>query len=496
MAEKAPSEPEHVQPHGLLIDKLNEFRDFCGGPSLGDIERISKQLAMHYGDRYGVVKALPQATVSSVLAGKRKKPPKRPWLVAFVLTCEWFAWKEAGVQTEWATGDRRTGRPDPERVLAGWIRGHEAVLAASRSRSGETALGGGAPARRSAKQNRRSAASMPVQWTGAGPDTSPRQLQGAPAESASGSQPPRHPNGPPHGDGDQAARDLLLDRAAPDADHPALEWPFSRSIPRQILTGGLPPPPPYQSFEGVTGMAMHKPLKAEAPVPAPMHPIMAEPPAMDASQTRIRHEFGLLGLQLYDRAQEGHIEAAYRLGVLLCANKSMSEGMFYLDKAKEHRHPGAAAMGRVLDRARLHQRALETVYGFGCEAHTDNEILTAVSYCAIAASNDHASAAHMLATLLLGLEQREMADLYHRHATRLSNLTLGEFLTSTNPNTGTRHEIRAEYTRLLADIAPEPRFDRASATQPIDMTALFAAMDAEELAEEVQRIPQTTTAAS
>lgn len=461
MADKAPS--QHDLPHGPLIENLNNFREFCGRPSLGDIERISKQLAKHYGDRRYAKMTLTQPTVSAVLGGKRKKPPKRAWLVAFVLACEWFAWDEAGVPTEWGAPETtRTGPPDPDRVLASWNKEHQAALAAYRSRS---------------------------------------RTPGSPAGPAA----LRHPDGTLRPDSGHTAAHTAAADTAVDHDVPAPDRPGRASE--------TPPAPSHESFHGRTGTtAMREPIQLlpptepapvsaqqtrPDPVPAPAaQPVQPGRPVLDASQTRIRHEFGLLGLQLYDRAQEGHVEAAYRLGVLLCANQSVTEGMFYLDKAKEHRHAGAAALGRVLERDRLRQRALDAVYGFARNAHTDNELLTAVSYCAIAARNDHPASAHMLATLLMGMGQGELADLYLRYAARLGHLAAREHIAPTMADASSRGEIRTGASRLLASIAPEPRFDRASATQPIDMAALFATMDAEELAEAVQRIPLASTTSS
>ncbi|MEU5990419.1 hypothetical protein ABZ806_15740 [Spirillospora sp. NPDC047418] len=229
------------------------------------------------------------------------------------------------------------------------------------------------------------------------------------------------------------------------------------------------------------------------PVPDPA----AEPaqPVLDASQARFRQEFGLLGQQLYDRAEEGHVEAAFRVGALLCANQSPAEGAFYLDQAKDQRHAGAAALGRVLDRDRLRQRALDAVYGFARDAHTDNELLAAVSYCVIGARNDHTESALMLATLLIGMGQGELAGHYQRHAERLCELAAREH-DSLKVAVRGRSPVENGSSRLLASIVPEPRFDRASATQPLNMTALFATMDAEELAEAVQRIPLANTTSS
>ncbi|WP_131732924.1 SEL1-like repeat protein [Actinomadura formosensis] len=489
MADKALSQHAHDLPHGPLIESLNKFRDFCGRPSLGDIERVSMQLAKRYGGRYGKM-TLSQPTVSAVLAGKRKKPPKRTWLVAFVLACEWYAWTEAGVPTEWgAPEEKRTGPPDPDRVLAPWIEEHQAALAAYRSRSSTS----GSPAG-PAGLDRSARPPAQVQWPTARPDSPAHPLQEAPMEIVRGSQRPRHPDGTLHPDGAHAAAETAADHDSPVPDR------LGRAC-------GSPPRPSYESFRGRTGTpAMREPLKVPPSAPEPVRAQRARPapaagaavpaqPVLDASQTRIRQEFGVLGLQLYDRAQEGHVEAAFRLGTLLCANQSLAEGMFYLDKARNHRHTGAAALGRALDRGRLRQRALETVYGFARDAHTDNALLTAVSYCAIATRNDHADSAHMLATLLIGMGQGELADLYQRHAARLRQLAAREH-DSLMTDTRNRSEVASESSRLLASIAPEPRFDQASATQPIDMAALFATTDAEELAEAVQRIPLASTTSS
>jgi hypothetical protein len=472
MADEALSQHEHDLPHGPLIENLNNLRDFCGGPSLGDIERISKQLATHYSARYGKV-TLTQPTVSAVLKGKRKKPPKQAWLVTFVLTCEWYAWREAGVPTEWgAPGVKRTGPPDPDRVLAPWIEEHQTALAAYRSCPCTSDSPAGS----------------------ARPGSPARSLQGMPVEIVRGPKPPRRPDGtlrPGTGDAnaDTAAADTGVDRDLPVPDRPG-------------HAPGPPPGPSYRSFQGCTGTAaMREPIEFLPSAPAPVSAQQARPvpvptvavtepsqPELDTSQARFRREFGLLGQQLYDRAEEGHVEAAFRFGVLLCANESTTEGMFYLDQAKDHSHTGAAALGRVLDRGRLRQRALDALYGFARDAHTDNALLTAVSYCAVAARNDHAASAHMLATLLTGMGQGELADLYQRHAARLGHLVAREHIAPTMADARSRGEVRIGSSKLLAGIAPEPRFDRASATQPIDMPALFATMDAEELAEAVQRI--------
>ncbi|CNE35966.1 Uncharacterised protein [Mycobacterium tuberculosis] len=456
MADKAPS--QHDLPHGPLIENLNNFREFCGGPSLGDIERISAQLAKHYGDRrYGKM-PLTQPTVSAVLGGKRKKPPKRAWLVAFVLACEWFAWDEAGVPTEWgAPESKRTKPPDPDRVLASWIEEHQAASAAYRSRSRT-------------------------------PD------------SPAGLSAPRHPDGTLRPDGGHAAASTAAADAAVDQNV---------AVPDRPGRSETPPGPSYESFQGRTGTAaMREPIQLLPPTePAPVSVQQARPdpasgpaaepaqPVLDASQARFRREFGLLGQQMYDRAEEGHVEAAFRLGVLLCANQSPAEGAFYLDQAKNQRHAGAAALGRVLDPDRLRQRALDAVYGFARDAHTDNELHTAVSYCVIAARNDHADSALMLATLLIGMGQGELAGHYQRHAEHLCELAAREH-DSLKADVRGRAGIESGSSRLLASIVPEPRFDRASATQPLDVAALFATMDAEELAEAVQRIPLADTTSS
>ncbi|MFD0691485.1 hypothetical protein [Actinomadura fibrosa] len=440
--EAASSRYDCVPRHTSLIQNLNDFLVFCGKPSLGDIKRISKQLAARYGPRYATVDELPTATVSAVLAGKRKRPPKQAWLVAFVLSCEWYAWTEGAALTEWADGARRTGPPDPEKVLACWIEEHQAVQY-------EAVRHPAAP--HDAVRERRHRTVRPV---------------ASPA--------------------DPVAAVPVSGQAEPPADRPPAL--VSRQPPP--VQRPLPPPPSgdgavtpsYGSFSGHSGTtAMREAIGAARPGQ------VAGPP-MDASQRRIRQAFGVLGLQLYDRAEEGHVEAAFRLGALLCADLSTTEGRFYLEKTKDRRHSRAAALCRIREPERLRQRALRTVYAFARAAHTDNEVQTAVSYCAVAARNDHADAAHMLATLLTALNQPELADRYLRHAAALGHSAARDHV---GPDGTILHwsdeRAQQESIRLLARIAPEPRFDSANATQPIDMAALFAKMKADELAEAVQR---------
>jgi hypothetical protein len=471
---------EKIPPGGSLIENLRSFHGFCGEPSFGDLQKISRQLGTVYGDRrYANLERLAPSTTSAILAGKRKKAPKRAWLVAFVLSCEWYAWHECGNSIEWPSRTRRTGPPVPERVLAFWTEKHQAVLSKAR-----------------ASRN----ASQPIAAT-------PEALQMAAPGAAP--LPLRWP---------QAALNRTIEvggaRAPARTEDRTGAVPVFTGRPRYALsTPPAPSPghdPGYGSFEGGTDSSHARffrntpmisvplggrmiPVRTAQPVTKPQVEVVrsspshgheaVQPAVLSRSELRIRDLFGFLGLQLYDRAEEGHAEAAYRLGVLLCADGALSEGQFYLDKAKEHRHSGAAALRRIVDRYRLRQRALETLLQFATDARTDNQVHTAVSYCVPAARNDHPDSAHLLAVLLTGMGKNDLALTYLRYAAFLGHRGALKDLTGTE-NISRLNRIQPpskEAARLLALIVPEPRFERgADSTQPLDVKALFDTYAAED----------------
>jgi TPR repeat protein len=437
---------------GSLTEKMRELRRFSGDPSLEDLHRISKQLATHYQDeRFTNATVLAPATVSDVLAGKRKKPPKRAFLVAFVLACEWHAWTVGRVTTEWASDAKRTGPPDPDMVLLYWEREHERALALLRPDTAGTAT--------AAPDSRIQAAKT--------------DMPGAAASSTAVT----------------AGTEPLPAPVPASVTQPVITTPEHLEPAEGTTTAGsgasVPAVSPYESFNGPSGTSdMRKPIQGMQ---------LTEQP-ITLSQQRMNRLFGALGLQLYERAEEGHVEASYRLGALLCAADAPREGIHYLDKAKVHRHSGAAALRRILDPARLCERAQYTVYEFARTAHTENEVHTAICYGTVAARNGHAEAAHMLATLLVGLDQPELADTWLRIAARLGHRRARQSVGSTDlisrglVSSGIDEAVSA----TLARHQPEPRFSRANATQPIDMDKLFAEIDAEDHAQAVRRLCRMT----
>jgi hypothetical protein len=186
--------------------------------------------------------------------------------------------------------------------------------------------------------------------------------------------------------------------------------------------------------------------------------------ALDRSQRRFRERFGLLGLQLYDRAEEGHAEAAYQLGVMLCADRATAEGTYYLDQAKQQGHSGAAGLRRIKETDRLRQRSLKVLLQFATDAHTDNQLHTAVSYCLPAALNEDADAAQLLVTVLTGMQKADLARAFLRCA---NSVGLGS--------------VKDAAAQVLEQMEPEPRLEESSdSTQPLDMQELFTTYAAED----------------
>lgn len=83
----------------VYYDDLREFWDACGTPTLRPLSKISKQLGELYGDQYRNLPSLPRTTLSDLLNGRREGFPGAELVSSFVLSCQRFAWL-AGVTHE------------------------------------------------------------------------------------------------------------------------------------------------------------------------------------------------------------------------------------------------------------------------------------------------------------------------------------------------------------------------------------------------------------
>ncbi|MCW2901152.1 MAG: Sel1 domain protein repeat-containing protein [Streptosporangiaceae bacterium] len=84
-------DPDNQAALDEFVQCLAEFHRACGGPSLRELSRVSRQVVETYRMRYPNLLELSLTALSDVLSRRRKKPPSWNWVASFVLSCQRYA---------------------------------------------------------------------------------------------------------------------------------------------------------------------------------------------------------------------------------------------------------------------------------------------------------------------------------------------------------------------------------------------------------------------